>query len=240
MLELLRSSHATQRITLTSEFKRDLNWFATFLPKYNGVSLYDHRPIDMALHLDTCLTGFGGRCGQFVYHLPIARGFRNWTIVHLEMVNMLLVMRLFANIWSSKKILINCDNQAVVTVLTMSKTCDTFLAACARNIWYVTAIHDSEVQYKDVTGASNEVADVLSRWQGSPAQVEFLYSQVANPQWLNVTCWNCTLTFSCVIFNCNMLQHVVVISSCVMPVRGLAMYIRFKTLICRGLLVFNL
>ena len=45
MLELLRSSHATQRITLTSEFKRDLNWFATFLPKYNGISLYDHRPL---------------------------------------------------------------------------------------------------------------------------------------------------------------------------------------------------
>ena len=27
MLELLRSSHATQRITLTSEFKGNLNWF---------------------------------------------------------------------------------------------------------------------------------------------------------------------------------------------------------------------
>ena len=98
MLELLRSSHATQRITLTSEFKRNLNWFATFLPKYNGVSLYDHRPIDMALHLHACLTGFGGRCGQFIYHLPIACDFRNWTIVHLEIVNTLLAMRLFANI----------------------------------------------------------------------------------------------------------------------------------------------
>ena len=48
-------------------------------------------------------------------------------------------------------------------------------------------IHDMEVQYKHVSGASNQVADTLSRWQGSPAQVEFLYSQVSNPQWLNVT-----------------------------------------------------
>ena len=187
MLELLRSSHSTQRITLTSDFKRDLNWFATFLPKYNGVSLYDHRPIDMALHLDACLTGFGGRCGQFVYHLPITRGFRNWNIVHLEMVNILLAMRLFANIWAAKKIQINCDNEAVVTVLTTGKTRDAFLAACARNIWYVTAIHDIEVQYKHVSGVNNQVADILSRWQGSPAQIEFLHTQVPNAQWLNVT-----------------------------------------------------
>ena len=140
----------------------------------------------MALHLDACLTGFGDRCGQFVYHLPIARGFRNWTIVHLEMVNILLAMILFANIWASKKILINCDNQALVTVLTTGKTRDAFLVASARNIWYVTAIHAIEVLYKHVSGASNQVADVLSRWQGSQAQVEFLYAQVSNPQNVSV------------------------------------------------------
>ena len=55
-------------------------------------------------------------------------------IVHLEMVNIFLAMRLFANIWSSKKVLINCDNQAVVTILMTGKTHDAFLAACARNI----------------------------------------------------------------------------------------------------------
>ena len=42
MLEVLRSSHATQRITLTHEFKCDL---------------YDHKPFDVTLELDACLTG---------------------------------------------------------------------------------------------------------------------------------------------------------------------------------------
>ena len=37
MLDLLRASHVTQKITLTPEFKRDLRWFATYLPRYNGV-----------------------------------------------------------------------------------------------------------------------------------------------------------------------------------------------------------
>ena len=187
MLELLRSSHPRQPITLTSGFKHDLRWFATFLPWYNGVSLYDHRPIGMALDLDDGLTGFGGRCGNFVYHLGIARGFRNWTIVHLKMVNILLAVKLFANLCASKKILICCDYQAVVTVLKSGRTHDTFLATSARNIWYVTAIHDIEVQYTHISGASNQVADTLSRWQGSLAQVEFLYSQIPHPVWLPVS-----------------------------------------------------
>ena len=32
MLDLLWASH----VTLIQEFKRDLRWFATFLPHYNG------------------------------------------------------------------------------------------------------------------------------------------------------------------------------------------------------------
>ena len=60
MLELLRDSHGCQKILLTSDFKRDLRWFAKFLSDYNGISMYDHRRVDATLELDACLTGFGG------------------------------------------------------------------------------------------------------------------------------------------------------------------------------------
>ena len=141
----------------------------------------------MSLELDACLTGFGGRCGPFVYHLPIPRGFRNWTIVHLEMVNILMALRLFAKLWSTKKILVQCDNQAVVTVLRSGKTRDAFLAASARNIWYLTALHDIDLQFTHIRGASNQLADILSRWQGSVQQIQFLHSQVSDPMWLQVS-----------------------------------------------------
>ena len=61
MLALLKSGHASQKIDLTSYFRHDLRWFGKFLPLYNGVSLYDHRPVDFTLELDACLTGLGGR-----------------------------------------------------------------------------------------------------------------------------------------------------------------------------------
>ena len=68
---------------------------------------------DLTVELDACLTGFGGR---YVYHLPIERGFINWTIVHLEMVNILITIRLFTFLWASKKILIRCDNEPPVPI----------------------------------------------------------------------------------------------------------------------------
>ena len=115
--QLLRASHGSQKILLTPDFKRDLRWFDKFLCKYNGISMYDHKKVDATLELDACLTGFGGCCGNLVYHLPIERGYNNWTIVHLEMVNILIAVRLFQRQWASSRVLIRCDNEAVVSVL---------------------------------------------------------------------------------------------------------------------------
>ena len=120
MLELLRSGHGHQKMLLTPDFKRDLRWFAKFLPTYNGVSLYNHKPVDLNLELDACLTDFCGGCGRYVYHFSIVRGIHNWTIVQLEMVNILIAISLF--LWASRKVHIKCNNEAVVTVLKSAKT----------------------------------------------------------------------------------------------------------------------
>ena len=56
----------------------------------------------------------------FVYHLPISEGYMSWSIVHLERVKVLLAVRLFQTQWAGRKVLIKCDNEAVVTVLRSS------------------------------------------------------------------------------------------------------------------------
>ena len=187
MLDLLRFAHGRQKVTLTPDFKRDLRWFSKFLPAYNGVSLYDHRPIDVTLELEACLTGLGGRSGNFIYHLPITKGFRNWNIVHLEMVNILLAVRAFRHQWASKKVLIHCDNAAVVSVLKSDKARDPYLGACACNVWYVAATSDIDLQYTHIRGIDNRVADALSRWQGTVDQWQLLDLHVIRPVWLQVS-----------------------------------------------------
>ena len=69
MLELLRQAHGQNHIKLSIEFRRDLQWFKRFLPHYNGVSMYDHKPTTNIIELDACLTGLGGKYANWVYNL---------------------------------------------------------------------------------------------------------------------------------------------------------------------------
>ena len=133
MLKLLRASHVSQMIVLTPDF--DLRWFAKFLAQSNGVNLYDHVATHQTLELDACLTGLGGRVENYVYHLPIEKGYENCNIVHLEMVNILVAIRLFTKQWAGRKILVKCDNQAVVTVLSSGQnTRSVLVCLCKKHL----------------------------------------------------------------------------------------------------------
>ena len=97
------------------------------------------------------------------------------------MVNILLAVRLFQVQWSGRKVLIRCDNEVVVSVLRSGRTRDPYPGACARNIWYVLALADMDLQYAHVRGLDNGVADLLSRWTGSPNDISKLFSLVQDP-----------------------------------------------------------
>ena len=185
MLELLRSNYDASVINLTQDFKRDLRWFSSFLRKYNGVSFYDHVRTQHIVELDACLSGLGGRWESLVYRLSLPHHYGNLGIAQLEMVNILVAIRVFAPLWHRKSILIKCDNAAVVSVLTTRKAKDPFLAAVARNIWMELAKKDIQAIYKHIPGKVNQVADLLSRWTNSNAQLTRLQTLVDSPMWLH-------------------------------------------------------
>ena len=87
----------------------------------------------------------------------------------------------FCLLWCHKKVLIHCDNQAVVVVLQSGRARDSFLGACARNIWYLAALWDIDLEYAHINGQDNRTADLLSCWQGTRENVKELENLVANP-----------------------------------------------------------
>ena len=131
MLMLLRKNFAKDTIFLNREFFKDLNWFYTFLRQFIGVVYYDIRPVQGELHLDVSLTGTGGIFDNQCYALSIPKNFKNYTIVHLEMVNILVALKVWAYQWKDKKIRVKCDNMAVVEVLTSCKAKDGILGTYA-------------------------------------------------------------------------------------------------------------
>ena len=94
MLQFLTSMGDHPSAKLTNEFFKNLNWFTVFLSKYNGVVYYDVKPVQAELHLDACLTGFGGIFDNQCYALPIPKNVDNYSIVHLEMLNIVVALKI--------------------------------------------------------------------------------------------------------------------------------------------------
>ena len=105
-----------------------------------------------------------GLWNENVYSTPIF-GIPEWfrNITNLEMINILVALRVWAEQWAHKKVLFRCDNLAVVQVIQTSRTRDKFLACCLRNIWLIVSVYDIELDILHISGKTNRVADALSR-----------------------------------------------------------------------------
>ena len=99
MLQLLRDSNSQSIIELNDHFHRDLNWFNTFLWQYNVVTFYDHRKPSYTIYLDACLTGFRAHFANMVYALPIPLAYKNYTIVHLEILRIVVALKIWEDHW---------------------------------------------------------------------------------------------------------------------------------------------
>ena len=164
MLSLLRAHHAKRTIVLNQDFFRDLAWFNAFLPQFNGIVLIK-RQATGAITLDASPYGLGARFGNEVYAYALCdRDVNNLSIIHLEMLNVLVALRCWEERLANTVVDIWCDNLGVVQSLSHFRIRDPFLMACARNIWLVAARSNIEFNVKHISGKSNRIADILSRW----------------------------------------------------------------------------
>ena len=154
------------------------------LTHYNGVTFYDKKYCHVELHLDVSLTGIGGVFKNMVYALPLPRGYNQYTIVHLEILNVVVTLKIWANHWCNQRIKIYCDNMAVVEVLRAGRARDQILVTCARNIWLICAIYNIDLLVAHIPGKENVLADLLSRWQFSDTNVASLNAILPDFQWV--------------------------------------------------------
>ena len=123
MLALFRDKSNKRRIYLTSEFHKNLAWFLIFLPQFNGITCIKKPdiPYNDTLHVDASLTGLGGVWNNQVFAALIFDIYGiDLKIVHLEMLNLLIALKLWAHEWSHSVVRFFCDNLAVVQVVQTS------------------------------------------------------------------------------------------------------------------------
>ena len=187
ILILFRNNASSKRIKLTNEFFKDIDWFITFLPIFSGKTKIFKIEITnpSTLHIDACLTGMEGIWNNRVYAAPVPQ-FENFqpNITHLEMINVLIALRLWAKWWAHSAVLVHCDNLAVVQVVSSGKTRNNFLSVCIRNLWLITASHDIQLTLKHVQGKKNILADSLSRIYSTKGISQTLFDYLAeNCHW---------------------------------------------------------
>ena len=127
MLSVLRDNYNNTVILLPSIFHQDLNWFIKVLPSFNGKAFVDHTPVAGEIQLDACAWCLGACFINQVYTIQIPLGYKDFNISHLEMLNILV--RVWGPAWQGKKLLVHCNNQAVVTILNSGATRDLTMAA---------------------------------------------------------------------------------------------------------------
>lgn len=152
------------------EVRKDLIWWREFLPLYNGVSmmsLEEWSVPDGEFSSDACLSGCGGIFrGSDVFHTEfpefiISQGL---SINSLELLTVAVCVKLWGSHCKGKKIIINCDNSASVSVINSGKSRIPFMQGCLREICFYTALYEFELRAVHIEGQENRIPDHLSRW----------------------------------------------------------------------------
>ena len=152
-------------LRLSADFRSDLHWWATFLPKWNGKSMIRHP--DPAHSITADASGSWG-CGAFGsngawFQVQWPESWARFHIASKEMVPVVIAVALWGAVWQSSSVLIRSDNMAVVCAISSGAAKDPLLMHLLRCLHFFLAQFDISLVAKHIAGVHNTAADALSR-----------------------------------------------------------------------------
>ena len=167
ILEVLREAPTRGTETLSLGFKRDLDFFVTIWPQYNGVRILEKHDAECQgeLELDACLTGCGAYIGSHYYSEPFPTEVlqQEHIIAHLELLNIVVATKVWARSWAGQRIRVNCDNTTACLAVQSGRSRDSFIQRCIRELFVLCTINDIELRAVHKPGEQLQRADALSR-----------------------------------------------------------------------------
>ena len=155
-------------IRLNVSFRSDLQWWATFLPLWNGVSMM---AVARRAHPEaTIVSDASGNwgCGAynskgewFQFQWPTA-----WATVHItikELLPIVMSCALWGDNWRGKTIKCICDNAAVVAIISSGRSKDNLVMHLMRCLTFFLAQFNIILVSEHLPGKNNVAADALSR-----------------------------------------------------------------------------
>ena len=169
MIDLSAAAHELHHhIRLRGEFKSDLQWWAMFMGRWNGMSMMSslgRATPEIVLTSDA--SGTWG-CGAF---LSSGEWFQcewrgAWQDVHItakELLPIVLACAMWAREWKGKVVKCLCDNAAVVAIVRSGRSKHPLVMHLMRSLSLFTAGYNVGLLVEHFPGRENVAADALSR-----------------------------------------------------------------------------
>ena len=152
-------------VRLNKEFQSDIQWWACFLPGWNGKSILPPAQIS-----HTCWSDASGSwgCGALSHNaswfqLQWPEHWKQHHIAAKELVPIVIAVAIWGQEWSSSTVRAFSDNMEVVCALTSGRARDPLLMHLLRCLHFFCAHYGVVIQARHIVGVQNTAADALSR-----------------------------------------------------------------------------
>ena len=152
-------------VRLNMEFQSDIQWWACFLPQWNGRSILPHAHATHSFKSDAsgswgCSAVSDSAC-WFQVEWP-----QSWHLCHIaakEMVPVVIAIAVWGQNWQASMVQVFSDNMSVVCALTTGVARDPLLMHLLRCLQFFTAHFQIIIEAHHIAGVDNNAAYALSR-----------------------------------------------------------------------------
>ena len=160
-------------IKLSKECRLDIKMWSLFLSQWNGVSFFldenDTYAEDLEFYTDATPVGFGGYFqGKWFYgrfDKDLVPQSCKASMALFELYPIVMAAVLWGEQWCRKRIVVHCDNSAVVEIINKRRSKVPFIMKFVRKLVWHQAQNNFVIKAKHIGTAFNSIADSLSRFQ---------------------------------------------------------------------------
>ena len=158
-------------IYLNLESRADIDWWARFLPSWNGVAIIHPTPLtSLGIRLFTDASDIGLGC-VYGNHWLFAPWPDRWAPSDECHINVRELFAVWAAVftwgdeWCDQELVIFTDNQSIIDIWTSGTSTDALIMAIVRALFFHLAERNANLILSYVPGSKNVDADRLSRLQ---------------------------------------------------------------------------
>ena len=155
------------KVRLSREARSDISWWLSFTEVWNKKSVfYDDEWMcadnDLCFFTDASLYGIGGVLQKQWFAAKIPDTYTIKNIAWKELYALIVACATWGKHFAGKKIIINCDNNAIVHSVNNGSSKTPELMTLIRRLYFIQAYHNFELKLKYVQSRLN-IADLPSR-----------------------------------------------------------------------------